>query len=109
MAALPLITRTAAFGVPFFLLLIAYPLCQTIVISFFRISTLAQTGPYVGLGNDTALLQSEEFWNACANTLVWTVGCQVLQLGLGGGFALTLNGKLFWRPVARSLVLFPIC
>ncbi len=107
-------TRDAAFGylllspsILLFLVLIAYPLCQTVAISLHRMNTLTLAGPLVGLANYASLLQSGEFWSAFGNSLIWTFGCLVLQVGLGVGFALALHGKLVFRPLARALVLFP--
>jgi multiple sugar transport system permease protein len=111
---LPLAARNAAFGyllmapsLLFFGGLIAYPLGQTLFISLQRMNTLTRNGRYIGLDNYISLLQSGDFWNAFGNTLIWTFGCLVLQVGLGVGFALVLNGRLVLRPVARALVLFP--
>jgi multiple sugar transport system permease protein len=91
----------------FFVLLIAYPLVQTLVISLHATSTLTLTGPWVGLGNYAALAQSPEFWGAFGRTLIWTVSGLVLQVILGIGFALLLHQRLVLRPLARALVLFP--
>ena len=113
-AALPLATRNAAFGylllspsILFFLVLVAYPLGQTVFISLHQMNTLTLTGRFVGLGNYTALLWSEEFWIAFGHTLTWTASCLVLQVGLGVVLALALHAKLVGRPLARTLVLFP--
>jgi multiple sugar transport system permease protein len=109
-----LAARNAGFGyllmlpsILFFLVLIAYPLLQTFWISLHRMSTLTRQGEFVGLANYQALLTSPDFWEAFGHSLVWTVACLVLQLGLGVGFALVLNARLTFRPAARALVLFP--
>ncbi len=106
--------RNAGFGyilmlpsIFFFLLLIAYPLVQTFWISLYHMSTLTRRGEFVGLANYRALLSSAEFWDSFARSLVWTVVSLALQLCLGVGFALLLNVRLTFRPVARALVLFP--
>ncbi|MAC81578.1 MAG: sugar ABC transporter permease [Rhodobacteraceae bacterium] len=111
---LPLATRNALFGAVmmapsmlFFLLLVGYPLLQTIWISLHSMSTLTRQGDFVGLANYASLLRSEDFWNAFRNSIFWTTGSLFVQVTLGVSFALVLNGALFMRPLARALVLFP--
>ena len=114
LARLPLATRNALFGVMlmlpsmlFFLILVAYPLLQTVWISLHSMSTITRQGDFVGLANYASLLRSEDFWNAFRNSIVWTTGSLFVQVSLGIAFALVLNGALFMRPLARALVLFP--
>ena len=91
----------------FFVVLIAYPLAQTLWISLHRMSTLTRQGEFVGLANYRALLHSADFWSAFGNSMIWTAGSLALQMVLGIGFALLLNAKLTFRPMARALILFP--
>ncbi|MBB96894.1 MAG: ABC transporter permease [Rhodobacteraceae bacterium] len=114
LARLPLATRNALFGLMliapsmlFFLVLVAYPLLQTVWISLHSMSTITRQGDFVGLANYASLMRSEDFWNAFKNSIIWTSGSLVVQVSLGIAFALILNGALFMRPVARALVLFP--
>ncbi|SMF38908.1 carbohydrate ABC transporter membrane protein 1, CUT1 family [Tistlia consotensis] len=90
-----------------FLLLVAYPLFQSILISFSAINTMTLKGHYVGLANYLDILQDQEFWRTLVNTLIWTAGSLVLQVLLGVGFALLLHRAFPGRALARSLVLFP--
>jgi multiple sugar transport system permease protein len=90
-----------------FILLIGYPLVDSLYLSLQRTSTLTLASHFVGLGNFRALFGDPEFWAAFAHTLVWTAGTLTLQLVLGVGMALALHGPLFARSLARGLVLFP--
>lgn len=90
-----------------FLVLIAYPLAQSVYLSLHATSTLTLEGGFVGLDNYRRLLVDPEFWTSFRNTLVWTIGAMSLQIVLGVAFALMLHGPLLGRSLARGLVLFP--
>jgi multiple sugar transport system permease protein len=64
-------------------------------------------GSFVGISNYRDLLARGEFWISLRNTLVWTLGSLSLQLLLGVGMALMLHQNVWFRSLARSLILFP--
>ncbi len=86
---------------------IVYPLFSAIYLSLFSIYTLTLQGEWVGLGNYQALLGSDTFWRALGNNLIWTAGTLTLQVVFGVALALLLNNNIWFRSLARSLVLFP--
>jgi multiple sugar transport system permease protein len=86
---------------------IVYPLLSAIYLSFFNIFTPTLEGDFVGVANYVELLQTGAFWNALGNTLVWTVGTLTLQILFGVGMALVLHQNIWFRSLARSLILFP--
>ena len=90
-----------------FCAVIVYPLISAIYLSLFQIYTPTQEGGFVGFDNYRELLASGEFWRSLVNTLIWTVGTLTLQIVFGVGMALLLNQNLWFRALARSLVLFP--
>jgi multiple sugar transport system permease protein len=90
-----------------FALLIFFPMAQSLFLSLNKVSTLTLRTQYVGLANFEALLADPAFRTSFVNTLVWTAGAVTLQLVLGVGAALLLNGRLVARSAARGLVLFP--
>lgn len=90
-----------------FCAVIVYPLISAIYLSLFQIYTPTQEGGFVGFANYRELLASGEFWRSLVNTLIWTVGTLTLQILFGVGMALLLNQNLWFRSLARSLVLFP--
>lgn len=90
-----------------FCAVIVYPLFSAIYLSFYSVFTPTLEGEWVGFGNYSELLQSGKFWNALVNTLVWTVGTLTLQIILGIGIALVLHQNIWFRSLARSLILFP--
>jgi multiple sugar transport system permease protein len=90
-----------------FCAVIVYPLVSAIYLSLFRIFTPTLQGEWVGLGNYRTLLATGEFWSSLRTTLVWTVGTLSLQIVLGVGMALVLHQNIWFRSLARSLILFP--
>lgn len=90
-----------------FCAVIVYPLVSAIYLSLFSIYTPTQQGSWVGLDNYLALLGSKAFWTTLKNTLIWTAGTLVLQILFGVAMALALHQNLWFRSLARSLVLFP--
>lgn len=87
---------------------ILYPLGLALWLSLFAVDTPTLASQWVGLGNYVALMgPTGRFWAALATTLVWTSGTLALQIVLGVGMALLLNRDLWFRSLARSLVVFP--
>jgi len=90
-----------------FTLVIVYPLLAAIYLSAFQIYTPTLEGDFVGAENYVRLLTRGDFWSALVTTLIWTVGTLTLQIVFGVGMALLLHQNLWFRSLARSLVLFP--
>ncbi|MCL4187696.1 MAG: sugar ABC transporter permease [Rhodobacteraceae bacterium] len=90
-----------------FCAVIVYPLVSAIYLSLFSVFTPTLQGGWVGLENYRSLLGSGEFWVSLRNNLVWTAGTLALQVLFGVGMALVLHQNLWFRSLARSLILFP--
>lgn len=90
-----------------FLGLIVYPLLQAFLLSFYNVSTLTLQGDYVGLKNYRDVLVRGEFWISFGNTVIWTLGSLLGQVGLGILIALLLNTQFRGRSIARGVVLMP--
>jgi multiple sugar transport system permease protein len=90
-----------------FCAVIVYPLISAIYLSLFKIFTPTLEGSWVGLDNYQVLLAKGEFWQALGNNLVWTAGTLSLQVVFGVGMALVLHQNIWFRSLARSLILFP--
>lgn len=86
---------------------IVYPLISAIYLSLFRVFTPTLEATWVGLSNYQALLTEGTFWSALAATLIWTAGTLTLQIVFGVGMALVLHQNIWFRSLARSLILFP--
>ncbi len=87
--------------------LIAWPLAQAIILSFYDVNPLTLASHPVGLDNYRNLLSDEEFWNALRANLVWVAGSVGLQVIVGVALALLLNRAFPGRALARALLLFP--
>jgi multiple sugar transport system permease protein len=90
-----------------FCAVIVYPLVSAIYLSLFKIFTPTLKGEFIGLGNFMHLAGSHEFWRSLANNLIWTVFTLALQIVLGVVVALMLHRDIWFRALARSLILFP--
>lgn len=91
----------------FFIILIAYPLVQAILLSLYKIYTPTLSGPYVGFGNYAQLFSEREFWVSLRNNFTWTIATLFLQVTVGIAMAMMLHQNLPLRGIARALVLFP--
>ncbi|MCY0093808.1 carbohydrate ABC transporter permease [Hoeflea ulvae] len=90
-----------------FCAVIVYPLVSAIYLSLFDIYTPTLQGEWVGLDNYRELLGKGEFWTSLRNNIIWTVGTLSLQILFGIGMALVLHQNIWFRSLARSLILFP--
>ena len=75
----------------FFIILIAYPLVQAILLSLYQIYTPTLSGPYVGVGNYTRLFAEHEFWVSLRNNFAWTFATLTLQVVIGVAMAMMLH------------------
>ena len=90
-----------------FCTVIVYPLITAIYLSLFSIYTPTLQGHWVGLQNFRDMFGSAEFWTTLRTNVIWTVGTLCLQIVFGVGTALLLNQNIWFRSLARSLILFP--
>ncbi len=90
-----------------FCAVIVYPLVSAIYLSLFQVFTPTLEGSWVGLSNYRELLGKEEFWTSLLNNIIWTVGTLSLQIIFGVAMALILHQNMWFRSLARSLILFP--
>lgn len=114
MATNPLDRRYALLGVLLiapsiliFCAVIVYPLVSAIYLSLFTINTPTLQGSWVGFGNYAYLMNSPVFWRSLLNTFIWTIFTLALQIVLGIAVALMLHQQMWFRALARSLILFP--
>jgi multiple sugar transport system permease protein len=91
-------------------LFFAYPLYKDITISFqdYGFSAVAAGhGPFVGLANYSAMIESSTTIRALLNTLVFTVASVFFQFVIGFGMAVYLNRKFALSGLLRRLILIP--
>jgi multiple sugar transport system permease protein len=89
-------------------LVIVYPLVQTLLLSFKDANILDLSGAqYIGLDNFQRLVHDSVFWVAVKNTLLYVGTSVVLGLVFGLILALLLNESIPFRGLFRSLALIP--
>ena len=88
-----------------FLLYVVYPIIQSIRISFYEWDGLGEM-TYIGLENYYELFDSEEFWTAIKNNVLWLV-FYLLSPVAGLAIALYLNQKVMGIRLIKSLFFFP--
>ena len=91
------------------LLVIGYPIYDTVYLSFFNTppSLAMSEKVYVGLDNYERILTSASFREVTVNTLVWTVFSTFFAFILGLGAALALNRSFIGRGLLRGMLLIP--
>jgi len=78
----------------FTVFVLAYPLVQNLMNSFYQVSLVRGTGGWIGFENYEKIFRDSDFWLAFRNTVVYAVAGTVLALVVGLAFALLLNLKL---------------
>lgn len=91
------------------MLVIAYPIYDTIHLSFFNTppNLALEDKIFVGTGNYTRILGMDSFREATWNTLVWTLFSTFFAFVLGFAAALALNRAFAGRGILRGTLLVP--
>ncbi len=91
------------------LLVIGYPIYDTIYLSFFNTPpSLAMADKiFVGTDNYVRILTSEAFLDVTINTLIWTAFSTFFAFALGLGAALALDRQFVGRGLLRGILLIP--
>ena len=85
-----------------FALVLGFPMVEAVRLAFYKVQADFSLS-YAGLANFEVALASRHFWNALANTLMYTASSVVLHLLAGVLLALTLN-----NPLVRGRLAFRI-
>jgi multiple sugar transport system permease protein len=92
----------------YLLLFQGYPLVQELMLSFTSTSLLSpQDNEFVGLRNYQDLVDASDFHNTILISIIYTVACVVLSIGLGLAAALLLDRPFRGRGIARAAVTIP--
>lgn len=100
-----------AFTIPaalFSLLLIVYPLFQTIKLSFQKVKffgSVNNSNPSFTLENYSKLFGNKMFWESLSRSIIFTAIALSISFLLGLGLALLLNKKFRFQKLARTLLL----
>jgi len=86
----------------------AYPIAYALWLSLQRYDLrFPDDRHFVGLDNYAAVLGSELWWQALANTLIVTVGSVLVELVLGFALALLMHRVVLGRRTLRTAILVP--
>src|SRR5713101_3705911 len=91
------------------LLLIGYPLVNSLVLSLYRVNLASpeQGTPFVGLSNYLFAFKQPDFWYAVERTFYFTVVSVALELILGVIFAVLLNERFRGQLPSRLAMIAP--
>lgn len=101
------------FALPAFvymLIFVGYPICSNIVLSLQNVTVknLAHGArEFVFFQNYLQLFQDEVFKKALVNTLVFTIGCLILQFLIGFALAVFFNKNFSFAKPVRGLLMMP--
>jgi len=91
-------------------LLVGYPIVSNILLSLQDVTTTTlskASKPFVGLRNYADLLAGGVLQTSVVNTFVFTLGCLVLQFGIGFGIALFFNRESRLVGPVRGVLMIP--
>ena len=94
-------------AVLYILILVGYPFAIALWFTVSNATVAHPIGPFTGLTNLEFVLDDDVFKRALANTFIFTVASQILQMVFGTALAFLLVRKFPFRRVVRALVVLP--
>ena len=91
----------------YMLLLVGYPFAIALWFTVSDATVSHPIGPFTGLKNLQFVLDDDVFKRALANTLIFTIVSQILQMILGTSLAFLLVRRFRFRRIVRGLVMVP--
>lgn len=94
----------------YMLVFVGYPIISNIILSMqdVTVKNLAKgTKNYIGLANYAELFQDEVFIKSITNTLIFTVGCLLVQFLIGFALAVFFNQNFKISKFVRGLLMMP--
>lgn len=89
------------------LVIVAYPVIYSFVMSFHRWRPIEIQRPFVGLANYLRVVTDSRFFQSIINTFIYAIAGACLKVLLGFGLAIMLNKKFVGRSLARVLLMLP--
>ena len=90
------------------LFFVIYPFFQTVSLSFMRWNGYGKKMTYIGLKNYQDMIQDSNFFLSFRNTIIYGVGCTLLQNIFGLAIALMVNTRFKGNNAVRTIVYMPI-
>ncbi len=92
----------------FIILMVVFPLCYTVYLSFTEWSMGVTAPKFIGLVNYKELLKDERFLNSIWRTLYIAFGSVIIEVILGTAIALFLNREYRGKDLSKTLFLLPM-
>jgi len=89
------------------IIFLIYPFIRVIYISFFTTKFGFGKMEFTGFQNYASLFKDEVFQIGIRNSMIWTIGCLILQLIIPLGLAMMLDKKFRGGNIVRSVILIP--
>jgi len=93
-------------AVIFVVLMVIFPLGYAFWLSL-QDYRIGQAVKFIGIGNYTALIQDEQFWNGIKLTFILYITALILQLILGVGLGMLLHRVQLMRGLVRTVMVSP--
>jgi multiple sugar transport system permease protein len=94
-------------AVIYIIALVGYPFAIALWFTVSDATVSHPIGPFTGLANLAFVLDDDVFKRALANTLIFTVVSQILQMVLGTTLAFLLIRKFRFRRIVRGMLMVP--
>ena len=94
-------------AIAYILLLVGYPFAIALWFTVSDATVSHPIGPFTGFTNLAFVLDDDVFKRALANTLIFTISSQILQMILGTSLAFLLVRRFRGRRIVRALVMIP--
>lgn len=91
-----------------FLVFTIYPLLSGFQLSFMNWNGYSVEKTFAGLANYRMILEDEYFFPILCNTLIFGVGCTVIQQVIGMALAVILDRKFVGCKAARTIIYLPV-
>jgi multiple sugar transport system permease protein len=89
------------------ILTIFIPVINVILESFKNTTYVGTKGENVGLANYKSVLTDAAYWKSWGKSLIWVVGCTILQTILGFSVALLVRGNKRIQKIAKNWMIIP--
>ncbi|WP_320128825.1 sugar ABC transporter permease [uncultured Sphaerochaeta sp.] len=88
-------------------IIVAYPVIYSFIMSFFRWRPIDPNRPFVGLKNYIRVMSDERFFLSIRNTFIYALVGAFFKVMIGLGLALMMNRNFKGRGIARTLLMLP--
>jgi multiple sugar transport system permease protein len=85
----------------------SYPFLYSIFLSFQGTPSNTTETHFTGLSNYGVVLHDSVFLHSLVTTVIWTLGCTIVDIAFGMGAAIIVNGLRWFRGPIRAALMLP--